>query len=171
MTSHSGEPSVDRPNALQIFHVNVNCSNLERSRAFYELIGFRDYLDFAAVDRGRSFGEIGLGPLFRMPPDIDGRATFLVLGDDPWATRLDLIEWQQPRSESAGKRTLAHLGIARICLKVRDCAALHAKLSAAGYECYSAPGFIEMGGSRQYVFCCEDPDGVVIEFMQFVRDP
>ena len=27
-------------NALQIFHVNINCSDLERSQAFYESIGF-----------------------------------------------------------------------------------------------------------------------------------
>lgn len=159
-----------RANALQIFHINVNCSDLDRSLAFYKAIGFREILDFASADDGRSFGEIGLGPLFRMPERIDGRATFLALGDDPWATRLDLIEWTEPRSAPVAKRTLAHLGVARICLKVRDCAALHAILSARGYDVYSEPGLIRMGGSQQYVFCCEDPDGVVIEFMQFVRE-
>lgn len=162
--------SQDRPNALQIFHVNVNCSDFDRSLAFYKTIGFREYLDFAAVDDGRTFGDIGLGPLFRMPARIDGRATFLTLGDDPWATRLDLIEWKQPVSEPAGPRTLAHLGIARICLKVRDCTALYTALKDGGYDVYSPPGLIDMGGSRQYVFCCGDPDGVVIEFMQFIRD-
>ena len=162
--------TAERANALQIFHVNVNCSDFDRSLAFYKTIGFREYLDFAAVDDGRSFGDIGLGPLFRMPENIHGRATFLTLGDDPWSTRLDLIEWTQPKSESAGKRTLSHLGIARICLKVRDCAALHDALKAGGYDVFSPPGLIDMGGSRQYVFCCADPDGVVIEFMQFVRE-
>ena len=159
-----------KANALQIFHINVNCSDLARSLAFYKLIGFREILDFGAVDDGRSFGEIGLGPLFRMPDRLDGRATFLQLGEDKWATRLDLIEWTQPVSEPAPRRTLAHLGVARICLKVRDCADLHARLTEAGYDVYSAPGLIRMGGSRQYVFCCEDPDGVAIEFMQFVRE-
>jgi catechol 2,3-dioxygenase-like lactoylglutathione lyase family enzyme len=162
--------SESRANALQIFHINVNCGDFNRSLAFYTLIGFREYLDFGAIDDGRSFGDIGLGPLFRMPDAIDGRAAFLALSDDKWATRLDLIEWKQPKSQSAGKRTLAHLGVARICLKVRDCAALHAELKAAGHDVYSEPGLIQMGGSRQYVFCCEDPDGVVIEFMQFVRE-
>jgi glyoxylase I family protein len=158
-----------KPNALQIFHVNVNCSDFERSLAFYKTIGFREYLDFSAVDDGRTFGDIGLGPLFRMPARLHGRATFLVLGDDPWSTRLDLIEWIEPTSEPAAPRTLSHLGIARICLKVRDCAALYAALKDGGYDVYSPPGLIDMGGSRQYVFCCGDPDGVVIEFMQFVR--
>ena len=158
-----------KPNALQIFHVNVNCSDFERSLAFYMTIGFREYLDFSAVDDGRTFGDIGLGPLFRMPPRLHGRATFLVLGDDPWSTRLDLIEWIEPTSEPAAPRTLSHLGIARICLKVRDCAALYTALKDGGYDVYSPPGLIDMGGSRQYVFCCGDPDGVVIEFMQFTR--
>jgi catechol 2,3-dioxygenase-like lactoylglutathione lyase family enzyme len=161
--------AAEKANALQIFHVNVNCSDFDRSLAFYTLIGFKEYLDFSKVDDGRTFGDIGLGPLFRRPADLHGRATFLVLGDDPWATRLDLIEWVRPKSEPVPKRTLSHLGVARICLKVRDCAALHAKLKAGGYDVYSEPGLIDMGGTRQYVFCCEDPDGVVIEFMQFVR--
>jgi len=73
-------------------------------------------------------------------------------------------------SKSAGPRNLTHLGIARICLKVRDAHALHEALKDGGYDVYSEPGLIEMGGSQQYVFCCADPDGVVIEFMQFVRE-
>jgi catechol 2,3-dioxygenase-like lactoylglutathione lyase family enzyme len=159
-----------KPNALQIFHVNVNCSDFDRSLAFYKTIGFKDYLDFSTKDEGRTFGDIGLGPLFRLPARIDGRATFLVLGDDPWATRLDLIESKDPVSAPSPKRDLTTVGIARICLKVRDAQALHDALKGGGYDVYSPPGLIDMGGSRQYVFCCADPDGVVIEFMQFVRE-
>jgi len=164
-----GSAKSTRRNALQIFHVNVNCSDFDRSLAFYKLIGFEEVVDFTKLDDERSFGEIGLGPLFRMPDRIDGRATFLALGDDRWATRLDLIEWTEPKPQPIPKRTLAHLGIARICLKVRDCFELHGKLKAAGYDVYSEPELIRMGGTEQYVFCCEDPDGVVIEFMQFAR--
>ena len=160
----------DKPNALQIFHVNVNCSDFDRSLAFYKTIGFTEYLDFSAADAGRTFGDIGLGPLFRLPARIHGRATFLVLGDDPWSTRLDLIEWKDPASATAPKRDLTTLGIARICLKIRNAQALHDALKAGGYDVYSEPGLIDMGGSRQYVFCCADPDGIVIEFMQFVRE-
>jgi glyoxylase I family protein len=160
-----------KKNALQIFHINVNCSDFERSLAFYKLLGFEEILDFSAADSGRprTFGEVGLGPLFRLPADCDGRAKFLMLGDDQRATRLDLIEWKNPRPDPPPKRTLAHLGVARICLKVKDCADLHVKLKAGGYDVYSPPTLIDLGGTREYVFCCEDPDGVVIEFMQFVR--
>ena len=158
-------------NALQIFHINVNCSDLDRSRAFYELIGFRvvnDFVEGAAVDT-RSFAEIGLSPILRMPNDCDARAVLMALSDDPRATRLDLIEWTNPESERVSKGDLARIGFGRLCLKVRDCRALHDKLVASGHEPYSPPRQIEMGGTRQLVFCVDDPDGTVVEFMQFLK--
>ena len=158
-------------NALQIFHVNINCTNLDRSRAFYELIGFQ--VVNALVDGGepdaRSFDEIGLSPILRMPDDCDARAVLMALSDDPRATRLDLIEWTRPESERVSKGDLARIGFGRLCLKVRDCRALYNTLVAAGHEPYREPLRIEMGGTRQLVFCVDDPDGTVVEFMQFLK--
>ena len=45
-----------------------------------------------------------------------------------------------------------------------------ARLSAAGHNAYSPPIQVSLGGSRIKVFCVEDPDGVVIEFMQFLGE-
>ena len=39
----TGLPDVDR-----FFHININCSDFERSLAFYQLLGFRVILDFGA---------------------------------------------------------------------------------------------------------------------------
>lgn len=160
-------------NALQVFHININCRDLERSRAFYELIGFVVVNDFSATPPGdgrpRGFAEIGLAPVLRLPADCDARALLLALSDDPHATRLDLIEWKRPPSAVPPRGDLARIGFGRLCLKVRDCQALHDRLVAAGHVVYSAPALIAMGGTRQLVFCCEDPDGVVVEFMQFLR--
>jgi len=158
-------------NVLQIFHININCSNFERSLAFYQMLGFRQLVDFEETGAAgrRTFGDKGLGPVLNLPHDCDGRACLLALGDDPRATRLDLIEWQQPRTSAPGPRGMAQTGVARLCLKVRDCNALYRRLVEAGHRVYSPPTLIELVGSREYVFCCEDPDGVVIEFMQFVR--
>lgn len=159
-------------NALQIFHVNINCSNLDRSRAFYELLGFQVVNDFKepAQDGGsRSFAEIGLAPILNLPADCDARALLMALSDDPRATRLDLIEWVRPRSSQPAKGNLAQIGFGRFCLKVRDCWDLHDRLVRDGQVVYTPPVLIEMGGTRQLCFCCEDPDGVVVEFMQFLR--
>jgi glyoxylase I family protein len=158
-------------NALQIFHVNLNCSDLDRSRAFYELIGFsvvNAFEEDGAPDT-RSFGEIGLAPILRMPGNCDARAVLMALSDDPRATRLDLIEWKVPESETVPRGDLARIGFGRLCLRVRDCNALHDKLVAAGHAPYAEPLEISMGGTRQLVFCVDDPDGTVVEFMQFLK--
>lgn len=154
-------------NALQIFHVNLNCSDLDRSREFYELVGFRTVNNFGTD--AQSFAEIGLPPILRLPDDCDGRAVLMALSDDPRATRLDLIEWKRPESEAAAKGDLARIGFGRLCLKVRNCADLHDRFVAAGHVPYSVPLEIVMGGTRQLVFCVEDPDGIVVEFMQFLK--
>ncbi|WP_158969976.1 VOC family protein [Chachezhania sediminis] len=153
----------------RFFHINVNCSDFDRSLAFYETVGFRVLLDFEdAPPPRRTFGEIGLGPVLNLPADCDGRAALLTLSDDPRAMRLDLIEWRVPQEEAPPRRTLAQPGMARICLATRDALAVHARLQAAGYDSYSAPVDTALGGSLIRVFCCEDPDGTVIEFMQFL---
>jgi catechol 2,3-dioxygenase-like lactoylglutathione lyase family enzyme len=164
--------NAQKPNALQIFHVNINCSNLERSRAFYEAIGFKVVNDFSATSAGgtsRTFAEIGLAPMLNLPADCDARALLLALTDHPHATRLDLIEWITPKSASAPRGDLARLGFGRLCLKVRDCRPIYDGLVAGGWTVYSPPMLIDMGGTQQLCFCCEDPDGVVVEFMQFLR--
>src|SRR5689334_8412825 len=90
-----------RPNVLQMYHININCSDFERALKFYELIGFRRIVDFNRRNDGSAtptFGAGGLGPILNLPDNCAGRAALLALGDDPRATRLDLIEWQVPRS-------------------------------------------------------------------------
>jgi glyoxylase I family protein len=156
-------------NTLQIFHININCSDFDRSLAFYELIGFRPLLDFDADKDTRTFGERGIGKVLGLPDDAAGRAMLLALGDDSRSTRLDLIEWQRPRSKARTPEDLTRIGLARICLKVKDCEIIYRKLQAAGIESYTPPTRIQLGGSYQIVFCCEDPDGTVIEFMSFVK--
>jgi hypothetical protein len=37
-----------------------------------------------------------------------------------------------------------------------------------GYVVYSAPTRVYLGGGWIKVFCCENPDGTVIEFMEFL---
>jgi len=159
-----------KPNAVGIFHVNLNCTNLEASQAFYEKIGFRTIRDFADMGDDRSFAEIGLSPILRVPPDCEARAIFLALGNDPRATRLDLIEWTRPPTGGELPRDLTAVGVARLCLRVRDADAMHARLASAGYECFDRPRQIDMGGTRQKVFCCADPDGFAVEFMEFLKN-
>jgi Glyoxalase/Bleomycin resistance protein/Dioxygenase superfamily len=95
-------------------------------------------------------------------------AALLALSDESGSTRLDLIEWKQPKLPAERRKSLAQPGIARICLKTSDCDSVHSRLSSAGYVVYSAPTRVYLGGGCIKVFCCEDPDGTVIEFMEFL---
>ena len=164
---------VEGVNTLQFFHINLNCTSLDRAVEFYELVGFRIVNEFDQDGHAKvapTFAEIGLGPILRLPPDCEAKAVLMALTDDPRGIRLDLIEWKIPESPPCARSNLARIGFGRICLKLRDAWAMYRKLTAAGHAAYSEPILIDMGGSRQWVFCVEDPDGVVIEFMQFVRD-
>src|SRR2546421_11731779 len=75
----------------RIFHVNINCTNLERSRAFYELVGFKIRLDTGLRPGGPDRAGIG------MSPESLNRVAMMVLDDDNQAaTLIDLMEWDQP---------------------------------------------------------------------------
>ncbi|SRR6266849_1348816 len=163
---------------LQIFHVNINCSNLERSLEFYKLIGFKELLDFnqtpnklatKTIAEKKPPIEPGLGPALGLPEESRGRARLLALGDDPRATRVDLIEWVAPKAEGKPYPHLAHLGIARICFKVKDAWKAYEELKAKGVEPFTEPHETGLGGSRQVFFCCRDPDGTILEFMEFKK--
>ena len=152
-------------NVHRLFHINVNCMDFDVSLAFYQRLGFKTVLEF---DPLTTFGEAGLGPILGLPDDCRGRAALLALGDQPHAPRLDLIEWRSPQVPKGAPPNLARPGFGRICLKLRDADALHAELVAAGHTPYSPPTRISLAGSDIKVFCVEDPDGVVIEFMEFL---
>jgi len=161
----------DRPNLLQIYHINLNCTNLERTVAFYELIGFKQSIDLSEQvgDLPIGFAEIGLARPLALPDTLAGRAVLMAAGDDPRATRLDIVEWSEPVQRGPARVGLAQPGVGRIALKVRDAAAIHEALVAAGHAPYSEPCRVVMAGQPFLVFCVEDPDGIVIEFMQFER--
>ncbi|MCV0396704.1 MAG: VOC family protein [Rhizobiaceae bacterium] len=159
-----------RKDVHRFFHINVNCTDFDRSLAFYQALGFEVVNPLTDDDGGRrTFSQIGFNHIFRMEGELDARGCLLALDpDDRGAMRLDLLEWTSPAGLPAPERSLAHPGMARLCLKASDADAVHDRLKALGHVIYSPPKEIEMGGSRFKVFCCEDPDGVVIELMEFV---
>ena len=84
-----------------VFHVNINVTNFERSFAFYKMVGFKVILDLGeGPNQGK---DSGLNV-----PNSRARAALLALSDDPRATRIDLIEWKQPLTESPPYPNLYH---------------------------------------------------------------
>ena len=148
-----------------IYHVNVNVTNFERSLEFYKLIGFH-----VARDLGES-GNKYIERALRMPPRPVGRAALLQCGDDKRGTRLDLIEWKNPKAEGKPYPHLWHLGICRIALVTEKLQEICDKVRAAnmeGVEFFSEPQLIPNGrGGHDSFICFTDPDGTVIELIQF----
>ena len=142
-----------------IFHVNVNCSDYERSKAFYENLGFQSVLDLPTG------GDAKLARGLAMP-NCEGRASIMMLDPgQPRQARLDLIEWTNPRDERPPYEHLARLGINRIALWTIDLQGEYERLSADGVEFLSAP---EALGEHTSFVCLKDPDGTIIELIEFL---
>lgn len=153
-----------------IYHINVNVTNFERSLAFYQLLGFRIVRDLGEV--GNAALERGL----RIPRPL-GRAALLQVGqanDDRRATRLDLIEWKNPKTAGKPPPHLYQAGLARIALVTDTLQELYDAVKAAnieGVEFFSEPQRtrrLNTNGEDHDAFVCfTDPDGTVIELIQF----
>jgi len=145
-----------------VFHVNVNCTDLDRSRTFYELVGFKVVTELGLG--GSDQMNEGLG----LPKGSKARAVLMMLEPEkPRGTRIDLIEWVNPPTKGSPAPDLAHAGAVRIALWTIGIEEEYERLKAAGVEFLS--GIVGMGGGAR--FCCfKDPDGTILELIDFSRD-
>jgi glyoxylase I family protein len=143
-----------------IFHINVNCTDFDRSLQFYKTLGFNVI---------RDLNEVGSEKLSRglRIPNGRGRAVLMILGDNPRSTRLDLIEWRNPKTEGQPHPHLWHAGMCRIAMRTRTLEKDYEELRSKGIEFWTEPIMFEVKDGRQEGFvCCTDPDGTVIELIQ-----
>ncbi|MYJ94910.1 MAG: VOC family protein [Proteobacteria bacterium] len=144
-----------------IYHVNVNCTDIKRSRAFYELLGFRVVAEFEEQDNASLNKGLGI-------PASHTQALFLKAGKGRDATLIDLVQWLRPESPPKGESDIAALGVPRIALKAKNLPQLYENLKAEGVEFVSEPqqlAFPEFG--TKPLFCvCLDPDGLLIELVE-----
>ena len=145
-----------------VFHINVNCTNLERSRGFYEQVGFKVVVELGVGGSREMLRALGL------PEDSKAKAVLMMLEPDkPRGTRLDLIEWITPPTKGAPAPDLAHAGAVRIALWTIGIDEEYERLKSAGVEFLSEPVGMP-GGTR---FCCfKDPDGTILELIDFSGD-
>jgi len=146
-------------NVTGILHVNVNCSDFERSRAFYEKLGFRVVWTVPETNTAEVATAVG------MPPYRVRGAMMAHASGAP--TLIDLLEWKHPRDEAPPYPHLYHLGLARIALTTTDLDADVASLTAMGVRFLSAP--VQLAGPSGSVtrfVCFEDPDGTVLELVE-----
>jgi catechol 2,3-dioxygenase-like lactoylglutathione lyase family enzyme len=143
-----------------LVHVNVNCSDYERSLAFYQLLGFRELWRVPETNTPEVAAAVGMPP-YRVKGALimlEGAATPFVI---------DLLEWKSPRDESPPYPHLYHYGIARIALATDDLDGDMARLQAAGARFLSKPASMPPSSDSSARFVCfTDPDGTVLELVE-----
>lgn len=142
----------------RIFHLNINCTNLDRSLAFYQLLGFKVILDFregmASREMAEAFG-IEVANL---------KGVHIRLGDAAEGTRIDLLEFIEPAPAGQPYPHLYHTGVARVCLKTTNIQRDYADLLGKGVQFLSEPK--QLPGTEVSIVCFRDPDGTFLELLE-----
>ena len=110
-----------------LVHVNINCSDFDRSLKFYELLGFQRAIEVPAQNTAEVAAAVG------MPP-YTVKGALLILKNAKMPLMLDLLEWQDPSDSAPPYPHLYHLGIARVALASDDLDADIAALKSQGVE-------------------------------------
>jgi glyoxylase I family protein len=152
---------------LAVVHVNVNCSDLERSLHFY-----RDVLGLAPMSHTHPEPQDGRG--FGLEGRVQWDAHLLHDARGLEGPAIDLLEWKQPLPAGRPYAAANHLGLIRLCLGHPDLDALHRRLLAEGVPCLSAPQEIPLDAEQERsarLFCCLDPDGTTLQFLERRGEP
>jgi catechol 2,3-dioxygenase-like lactoylglutathione lyase family enzyme len=149
-------------------HININCSDLRRSIAFYEKFGFK-------VIHVIAEGTRGLDPTADVTPGAAGyrgshcRGVIMSLGDHPrcW-TKLELLQYTRPATAPEPPRTAFQVGYCRMAIRCRDIRAEVERLAAEGVEFESGVETSQTVGALSYAFA-RDPDGAIVELLELHR--
>ena len=147
-------------NITGLVHVNINCSDFDRSLRFYELLGFQKVIDVPPKNTPEVAAAVG------MPP-YTVKGALLILQNSKTPLMIDLLEWQEPTDNRPPYPNLYHLGIARIALSTNDLDADVAFLKSEGVEFLSDPATVKIENQPETRFICfKDPDGTILELVE-----
>ena len=139
-------------------HVAITVSDLDRSLEFY-----RDRLGLQEVERHRLEGE-GISAMAGKP-DVVMDVVRLTTGNPP-GILIDLQQYVRPEG-STSTAELGDVAHTHVCLVVSDIDAACAELRERGVTLVSDPVTFELESGRLHVVFVKDPDGAVIELVQY----
>lgn len=150
----------------QWYHACIVCSDLDRSVGFY-----RDVLGAELVTEIREDDLSGVGDFLALPGD--GRCRWAFLGWAGGSTVLEVQEYRVPGRHIP--RETRDVGVARIALRVPDADAARAAIVQAGIEVVGTIDavFPERGGITRRGLSIRDPDGLLVELIEYseLNDP
>ena len=147
-------------NVTGMVHVNINCRDFDRSKTFYEMLGFEVFWPVPESNTIEVARAVGMSEKYQV------KGALLRLKANP-SVVIDLLEWQKPRDNSAPYENLYRPGLARLALSTSDLGADYEYLVNEGVKVLSEPAEVKVNdqhGSR--FFCFEDPDGTYLELVE-----
>lgn len=174
---------------MRFFHFNVVCSDFDRSYDFYtQAVGMKPLTSSrAGTDAGDASSRpsrSGMRPGEGRPGPHDGpeiakllgfegsgeyRGAFLYFGSSAGGPYIDLLEWKDPAPPV--ERSARNIGLSRVAIQVDDLNEHLARLEQHGVPLVTAPKEFVLGVTRVRVVCFRDPDGVLLEFLQYMDRP
>ena len=104
-------------NITGMVHININCRDYARSKAFYEMLGFVEVWKVPETNSPEVNAAVGMQDY-----QVNG-AIMALQGAEP-AMLIDLLEWQQPRDNADPYPNLHRPGLARLEFVAQETAAV-----------------------------------------------
>lgn len=158
------EPGTDPLVPLGLFHTGLTVTDLERSIAFYRLLG----LEVIATQEKQG------GYLAAIVGYPDTHVRMAHLRAPGWPGVLELFEYVTPAGQSGGRLEPRDPGVTHVCYAYQDLERVYNRLVEAGVDTFvSPPQLIDTGFNKGgFGLYLRDPDGIPVELFQPpVRDP
>jgi len=171
---------------MRFFHFNVVCSDFDKSYDFYtQVVGMQPLTSSSAKTASGADGDrssrTGMRPGEGRPKPGDApevadllgftgsgeyRGAFLYFGAHASGPYIDLLEWKDPLPPV--ERSPRNIGLSRVCIQVDNLDKHLARLEKHGVPLVTAPKEFVLGVTRVRVVCFRDPDGVLLEYLEYL---
>jgi len=139
-------------------HTGITVGDLDRMIKFYtEDIGLKIQREVDSV-----------APLEGDHTDVPGARRKLVFVGFNNDHQIELVHYIDPPA-SEGHLDQHQLGSMHVCFKVEDVLQTHRQLSEKGVRFVTEPKFREIDGATVGAVYCQDPEGNLLEFIQWGR--
>ena len=146
-----------------IYHVNVNCSELEKSRAFYEQFGYRVMMDMRNPKPHPATEE--LYQAFGLPRNSYCDGYMMAIPGNKDMCKIDLLQWRvEPGFEPENPPSHAQsLGYQRVDIFCTDWHEELKRLHEAGIDPIAPVCDVPYAHSQMMIAAFRDPDGTLVE--------
>ena len=149
-------------------HININCTDIQESIAFYEKFGF-EVIHVIAENTTKLDPTLDVMVGAAGYEDSHCYGVIMSLGDHPHSfTKLELLQYTQPATTAEPPRTAFQVGYCRMAIRCRDIQGEVDRLKSLGVEFETEVQTSETVGKLSYCFA-RDPDGTIVELLELHR--